>query len=430
MRTLFSPSDHICQILTSQRTGCLEPSACLVMTSSPSKEYTSILFVAEKDPNRETWDGIMTGPERAKEYFGVSESHSLSSLRHIIRELSSSSAHVFADSSLLHLSSLPFSDSASVFRDIQMSLFRSSAVNAESAWGVPTQLDSSPSPSPSLLSPSLTSSFNFKASYSSHRQHIDDILSPLLSPSSSPSPSPSEFSPPNSPLSLHPLSPLLHIMRGFKSPAEIQLMKDAMHITSNTFQWSMRVTRPNMNEHQLMSSLQYASQMRGALRLSYPPVVACGPNALILHYITSDEPMGDGETVLVDAGAQQSVQYDIIFRDSFPHQEWTTTATVRTSRVCGRYQRHSNPTSVTYTPRYITSSRNVSPDVVPVFPSINSKLRQLSSSLSLSLNSGGHSSHSLSLSLSPAPLHPPLSHFHFHFPLSFCVCVCVIILSL
>ena len=44
--------------------------------------------------------------------------------------------------------------------------------------------------------------------------------------------------------------------------------------------------------------------MRGAAFQAYPPVVAGGPRANILHYIKNNQNVGDGEMVLVDAGAE------------------------------------------------------------------------------------------------------------------------------
>eukprot|EP01064_Diplonema_japonicum_P016532 TRINITY_DN24533_c0_g1_i1.p1 TRINITY_DN24533_c0_g1~~TRINITY_DN24533_c0_g1_i1.p1 ORF type:complete len:485 (+),score=110.80 TRINITY_DN24533_c0_g1_i1:31-1485(+) len=51
-------------------TGCLEPGAVAVFEKSPSSEATWTLFVEEKNPQKELWEGVMTGTENAKKYFG------------------------------------------------------------------------------------------------------------------------------------------------------------------------------------------------------------------------------------------------------------------------------------------------------------------------------------------------------------------------
>ena len=42
--------------------------------------------------------------------------------------------------------------------------------------------------------------------------------------------------------------------------------------------------------------------MRGAAHLAYPPVVAGGQRANIIHYINNDQLLRDGDLVLMDAG--------------------------------------------------------------------------------------------------------------------------------
>jgi len=44
----------------------------------------------------------------------------------------------------------------------------------------------------------------------------------------------------------------------------------------------------------------------GAEYLAYPPVVAGGPRANIIHYINNNQTVADGELVLMDAGKADS----------------------------------------------------------------------------------------------------------------------------
>ena len=50
-------------------TGILEPNATLVLR--PGHEKPVVLFVRERDPERERWDGLLTGTERARSEFGA-----------------------------------------------------------------------------------------------------------------------------------------------------------------------------------------------------------------------------------------------------------------------------------------------------------------------------------------------------------------------
>ncbi|HWM41085.1 MAG TPA: aminopeptidase P N-terminal domain-containing protein [Burkholderiales bacterium] len=56
-------------------TGFGEPEAVLVLV-----ENRSILFCREKNPERETWDGLRYGPEGARERFGFDEAHPIGKL--------------------------------------------------------------------------------------------------------------------------------------------------------------------------------------------------------------------------------------------------------------------------------------------------------------------------------------------------------------
>jgi Xaa-Pro aminopeptidase len=92
-------------------------------------------------------------------------------------------------------------------------------------------------------------------------------------------------------------------MRIVKSEAEINLMRKAASIAAHSFIEAMKFTRAGMPEYQLAAKLEYECRLRGAQRLSYPPVVAGGINANTLHYVSNDMLLPKDELVLVDAGA-------------------------------------------------------------------------------------------------------------------------------
>lgn len=79
-------------------------------------------------------------------------------------------------------------------------------------------------------------------------------------------------------------------------------MRRAGEISSIAIERAMKVTKPGMTEHQLFATVDYESRMLGAKILAYPPVVASGKNAKIIHYIDNNQVMKDGDLVLMDAG--------------------------------------------------------------------------------------------------------------------------------
>ncbi|XP_034823963.1 xaa-Pro aminopeptidase 3 [Maniola hyperantus] len=72
-------------------TGCLEPSAILVMVKPVLEDsYKSILFVHEKDSHAELWEGPRTGCSHAATLFGVDEARPVENFNNFIHRIVSS----------------------------------------------------------------------------------------------------------------------------------------------------------------------------------------------------------------------------------------------------------------------------------------------------------------------------------------------------
>lgn len=97
---------------------------------------------------------------------------------------------------------------------------------------------------------------------------------------------------------------LLHEMRLFKSDAELEIMQRAATISATAHCQAMLACKPGMFEYQLESVIQSYCGSQGARFQAYTPIVASGANACILHYIENDQPIADGDLVLIDAGCE------------------------------------------------------------------------------------------------------------------------------
>ncbi|XP_005105486.1 xaa-Pro aminopeptidase 3 [Aplysia californica] len=95
-----------------------------------------------------------------------------------------------------------------------------------------------------------------------------------------------------------------HKLRALKSPAEVQLMQRSADIASEAFMETMKFSRPMVNEAHLWAKMDFECRIRGAEFLAYPPVVAGGTRANIIHYITNNQVIVDGDLVLMDAGCE------------------------------------------------------------------------------------------------------------------------------
>jgi len=97
---------------------------------------------------------------------------------------------------------------------------------------------------------------------------------------------------------------LISEMRLFKSPGEIELMQKAASISVAAHKRAMRACRDLENEHQLEAELLYEFARQGCRSVAYDPIVGGGENACILHYTENNQPLKQGELVLIDAGGE------------------------------------------------------------------------------------------------------------------------------
>ena len=99
------------------------------------------------------------------------------------------------------------------------------------------------------------------------------------------------------------LSHLLHELRLFKSPAELALLREAARIGMDAHRAAWSALRPGVQEHAIESAFLHAVRSAGACA-SYPPIVAGGRNACVLHYARNDALLRAGDLLLLDAGAE------------------------------------------------------------------------------------------------------------------------------
>ncbi len=117
------------------------------------------------------------------------------------------------------------------------------------------------------------------------------------------------------------LDHLLHDMRLYKSKAELALMRQAAGISVRAHERAMHACRPGMNEAELEAEFLYEFRRSGGVP-AYNCIVGGGANGCILHYVENNQPLRDGELVLIDAACE--------------YQNYATDVT-RTYPVNGRY---------------------------------------------------------------------------------------------
>jgi Xaa-Pro aminopeptidase len=210
-------------------TGFGEPEAVAVLV--PGREQAEyILFVRERDPARETWDGRRAGPAGASRDYGADDAFPIADMDEILPGLLENRTRVYY--------------TMGVYADFDQRVV--GWVNA-----LRTQAKTGRHPPQELVA----------------------------------------------------LEHLLHDMRLYKSRTELELMRNAARISARAHLRVMRFCRPGVTEYQVMAELLHEFRRHNA-DTAYAPIVGGGANSCILHYRDNDQPLADGELLLVDAGCE------------------------------------------------------------------------------------------------------------------------------
>jgi len=107
----------------------------------------------------------------------------------------------------------------------------------------------------------------------------------------------------NSPVELEPAEGVVEALREVKDADELATLRRAVAITDAAITAVIAQLRPETSERQAAWALEVAMRERGADALSFPIIVAAGPNAAQPHAQPGDEPLGVGRPIVIDMGA-------------------------------------------------------------------------------------------------------------------------------
>jgi len=232
-------------------TGFAEPESVLVLIPAlePGGAARSILFLREKDRERETWTGRRLGIAVAPAKLGVDEARPIEKL---------------------------WTDLPALLRGFERVVYRT---------GVDEARD----------------------------REMLAVLARLRATAKAATPPPQALLDP---------APLLHEMRLFKDAGELEVMRRAARVTREAHVAAMRAARPGVNEREIDALLDATFRRLGGTGAAYTNIVAGGANACILHYVENDQPLRDGDLLLVDAGSEV---------------DWYASDVTRTFPVNGRF---------------------------------------------------------------------------------------------
>jgi len=93
-------------------------------------------------------------------------------------------------------------------------------------------------------------------------------------------------------------------MRLFKRPEEIETLRKVSGITAKAYTAGMKAARPGMNEAEVEALMDYTFRQNGCQRVGFGSIVAGGVNATCLHYRFNNQPLKDGDLLLIDTGGE------------------------------------------------------------------------------------------------------------------------------
>jgi Xaa-Pro aminopeptidase len=241
-------------------TGFKETNSVLIISrTNQGSSFRTALFVREKNPKTELWEGPMTGTAQVSKLCGISDAFSIDD-----------------------------------FKTYLMSLYKESNKNNRLVlWRYPTDHVVNQESGPNC--------FNSKV-----ESEIDNFVDEVKSISNSLIVM-NELEALNSSLAASYFNSsryFVQLCRLKKSTAELEIMRDACEISSKAFLNSMKISHPYINEHLLYSQFEHDCRIRGSEHLAYIPVIAGGSRATTLHYIRNNQIIKNDSLVLMDAGCQ------------------------------------------------------------------------------------------------------------------------------
>ncbi len=120
------------------------------------------------------------------------------------------------------------------------------------------------------------------------------------------------------PLSMIAPCPILHNMRLRKDDFEIDRIRLASKISAEAHELARDYACPGMNERTLQAAIEKYFLDKGARGPAYGSIVASGDNACVLHYVSNNSIMKNGDLVLIDAGCSLDDYYNGDITRTFP----------------------------------------------------------------------------------------------------------------
>lgn len=288
-------------------TGYKEPNAVLVVFSDIQKdasgnEYNELIYVQERDPSAEQWNGKRLGVEGVKKQLGFEMPFNGSEFSSIPVDFSSFDKVSFFDFNNDYRDKSGDADLFDLIKTFKVKANYPSDYNAtkQQLYTMITSTDVSNSANVAqtlgrylnryteLKEDELLSGF-VDAKDDGLRNEIKEKVTVQLKVNN---------------LDSSLISEIMNTLRETKTEEEMVLLKKAIEISAVGQVEVMKAMHPNMSESEIQGVHEYVYKKYGAEYEGYPSIVGGGNNGCILHYIENNKPKVGNDLVLMDLGAE------------------------------------------------------------------------------------------------------------------------------
>jgi Xaa-Pro aminopeptidase len=245
-------------------TGIKQANVVLVLIPQANGAGKEILFMSERNPFYETWNGRMMSFDEARAHSGIQDVRNRSLLEPFLAFIAPRAEQAIAKRA-------PITKITDQLREQWNEEFRSliQAVAADRAGLY-------------LLTPKDLDLREYRKEHELANQISSSATGFKIK-------------------SAHPIFAELRLR---KSEWELKLMQHAVDITSEAFHRVFAAVAPAMYEYEIQAEFEYTFRRRNADYWGYPCIIGAGRNATTLHYNTSQERLDNGSLLLMDCGAE------------------------------------------------------------------------------------------------------------------------------
>jgi Xaa-Pro aminopeptidase len=99
------------------------------------------------------------------------------------------------------------------------------------------------------------------------------------------------------------LSDLVEELRKIKDPEEVDILSRSAQLMGDVLEQVIKELRPGQIEKDIAWKIETLIRKQGADGVSFPPIVASGPNGALPHAVPTERKIQKGEPIILDVGA-------------------------------------------------------------------------------------------------------------------------------